>query len=136
LQNLAIAKSGGGRLHLHRAAALLEHATASLHSARPELKRLTVAGDFRRGCELVGDLALVAEAPPSKSRPAVSDSSGLKVHLADRKHFGAALLQATGSAAHLDELRALAERKGMRFEADGLLPEGVHDPDRQDRSPV
>jgi DNA polymerase (family X) len=33
LQNLAMAKSGGGRLHLHRAAALLEHATASLRSA-------------------------------------------------------------------------------------------------------
>jgi DNA polymerase (family 10) len=44
----------------------------------------------------------------------------LQVHLADRKHFGAVLLQATGSAAHLDELRALAERKGMRLEADGL----------------
>jgi DNA polymerase (family X) len=120
MQNLAIARSGEGRLHLHRAAALLEHATASLRSARPELKRLTIAGDFRRGCELVGDLALVAEAPPSKSGPAVLDSSRLKVHLADRKHFGAALLQATGSAAHLDELRALAERKGMRLEADGL----------------
>lgn len=39
------------------------------------------------------------------------------MHLADRKHFGAALL---GSAAHLDELRALAERKGMRLEADEL----------------
>jgi len=120
LQNLAIAKSGGGRLHMHRAAALLEQATASLRSARPELRRLTVAGDFRRGCELVGDLALVAEAPPSESRPALLESSGLKVHLADRKHFGAALLHATGSAEHLDQLRALAQRKGMRLEAHGL----------------
>src|SRR5437868_11231355 len=40
LQNLAIAKSGAGRLHLHRATALLEHAVESLRSARPELKRL------------------------------------------------------------------------------------------------
>jgi DNA polymerase (family X) len=63
LQNLAIAKSGQGRLHLHRAAALLEHATASLRSGQPELKRLTVAGDFRRGCELVGDFSVVAEGP-------------------------------------------------------------------------
>ncbi|MEW6394972.1 MAG: hypothetical protein AB1582_10505 [Pseudomonadota bacterium] len=39
LENLAIAKSGSGRLHLYRAAA---HAAASLRSARPELKRLTV----------------------------------------------------------------------------------------------
>jgi DNA polymerase (family 10) len=42
------------------------------------------------------------------------------VHLADRKHFGATLLQATGSAAHLDQLRSLAKGKGMRLEADGL----------------
>src|SRR3954471_6261671 len=63
LQNLAIAKSGEGRLHLHRAAALLAHAKDSLRKARPELKRVTIAGDFRRGCELVGDLTIVAEAP-------------------------------------------------------------------------
>jgi DNA polymerase (family X) len=63
LQNLAIAKSGEGKLHLHRAAALLENAKASLQKARPDLKRVTFAGDFRRGCELVADLALVAEAP-------------------------------------------------------------------------
>src|SRR3954465_11795948 len=39
LQNLAIATSGG-RLHLHRAAALLEHARNSLEKAQPELKRV------------------------------------------------------------------------------------------------
>jgi len=63
LQNLAIVRSGQGRLHMHRAAALLDHAVATLRSAHPELKRVTIAGDFRRGCELVGDLAIVAEAP-------------------------------------------------------------------------
>jgi DNA polymerase (family 10) len=67
LQNLAIAKNGQGRLHLHRAAALLEHAKESLRNSRPELKRLTVAGDFRRGCELIRDLAIVAEVPGSGS---------------------------------------------------------------------
>jgi DNA polymerase (family 10) len=55
LQNLVIAKSGAGRLHLHRAAALLEHARAALALAQPGLKHVTVAGDFRRGCELVAD---------------------------------------------------------------------------------
>lgn len=120
LQNLAIAKSGEGRLHLHRAAALLKHAKDSLQKARPELKRLSIAGDFRRGCELVADLAIVAEAPGSGSEPNVVDSGGLQVHLTDRKHFGAALLQATGSAAHLEQLQALAEKKKMRLEQDGL----------------
>nr|WP_249816544.1 PHP domain-containing protein [Bradyrhizobium sp. 159] len=117
VENLAIAKSGKGRLHLHRAAALLEHATDSLRKARPELKRLSIAGDFRRGCELVADLAIVAEAAGSGS---VIESGGLQVHLADRKHFGAALLHATGSPVHLDQLRALADKKGMRLEPDGL----------------
>jgi DNA polymerase (family X) len=120
LQNLAIAKSGEGRLHMHRAGVLLEHAMQSLRSARSELKHLTEAGDFRRGCELVGDFAIVAEAPASAERQTGRDSGGLQIHLADRKHFGAALLFATGSAAHLDQLRALADRKGMRLEADGL----------------
>jgi DNA polymerase (family 10) len=44
----------------------------------------------------------------------------LQLRLADRKHFGATLLFATGSAAHLEELRKLAEAKGMRLEPDGL----------------
>ena len=120
LQNLAIAKSGQGRLHLHRAAALLEHAQESLRKSRPGLKRLTIAGDFRRGCELVGDLAIVAETPSSGIEPEVVDTTGLQVRLADRKHFGAALLHATGSSAHLEQLRLLAEKKGMRLEEDGL----------------
>lgn len=118
LQNLAIARSGQGRLHMHRAAALLEHAAETLRSAHPKLKRVTVAGDFRRGCELVGDLSIVAEA--AGKAPGASAADGLQVHLADRKHFGATLLFATGSAAHLDGLRTLAAAKGMRLEQDGL----------------
>jgi DNA polymerase (family X) len=120
LQNLAIAKSGEGRLHLHRAAALIEHAQASLAKLRPDLKHVTVAGDFRRGCELVADLALVAETAKEEDAPAALNSSGLKIHVTDRKHFGATLLHATGSAEHLDQLRTLAERKGMTLQADGL----------------
>jgi DNA polymerase (family 10) len=120
LRNLAIAKSGEGRLHLHRAAALLEHAKKTLEKAHPELRHVTVAGDFRRGCELVADLALVAESSESDRMPAIVNSSGLRVHLADRKHFGAALLHATGSAEHLEALRGLAAKNKMRLEADGL----------------
>src|SRR5689334_3761594 len=42
VQNLSIAKSGEGRLHLHRAAALLAHAKASLRKTRSDLKRVTI----------------------------------------------------------------------------------------------
>ncbi|MBB4264179.1 DNA polymerase/3'-5' exonuclease PolX [Bradyrhizobium sp. CIR3A] len=120
LQNLAIAKSGEGRLHLHRAAALLGHAKESIRKTRPELRRVTIAGDFRRGCELVGDLAIVAEAPEAAKAPQPSLADGLQIRLSDRKHFGAALLFATGSAAHIEQLQALAAEKGLRLEADGL----------------
>ena len=120
IQNLAIAKSGEGRLHLHRAAALLAHAKDSIRKSRPELKRVTIAGDFRRGCELVGDLAIVAEAPETAKAPNTSPDDGLQIRLSDRKHFGATLLFATGSAAHIEQLRTLAAEKEMRLEADGL----------------
>ncbi|MGX4770564.1 helix-hairpin-helix domain-containing protein [Bradyrhizobium guangdongense] len=120
LQNLAIAKSGEGRMHLHRAAALLAHAKDSIRKSRPELKRVTIAGDFHRGCELVGDLTIVAEVPKAGKAAKPSPKDGLQIHLSDREHFGAALLLATGSAAHLEQLRALAADKEMRLEADGL----------------
>lgn len=119
LQNLAIAKSGEGRLHLHRAAALLDHAKDSIRKARPELKRVTIAGDFRRGCELVGDLAIVAQAAKSE-KTSMPSAEGLQIRVSDRKHFGAALIFATGSAAHIEQLQAIAAEKGMRLEADGL----------------
>ncbi|WFU75466.1 DNA polymerase/3'-5' exonuclease PolX [Bradyrhizobium sp. CB2312] len=120
LQNLAIAKSGEGRLHLHRAAALLAHAKESIRKAGPELKRVTSAGDFRRGCELVADLAIVAESRKADRTSKASAEDGLQVRLSDRKHFGAALLFATGSAAHIEQLQALATEKGFRLDADGL----------------
>ncbi|MBP0115347.1 MULTISPECIES: DNA polymerase/3'-5' exonuclease PolX [Bradyrhizobium] len=119
LQNLAIAKSGESRLHLHRAAALLAHAKESIRKARPELKRVTIAGDFRRGCELVGDLAIVAEAAKS-DRTAMPSAEGLQVRVSDRKHFGATLLFATGSPAHIKQLQALAAERDLRLDANGL----------------
>lgn len=121
LQNLSIAKSADGRLHLHRAGSLVERAKQTLERTQPSLRYITIAGDFRRGCELVSDLALVAEAPHlDDGGQVVLDSGGLKVHLADRKHVGVSLLYATGSADHIEQLTELAERKGMQLRADGL----------------
>lgn len=120
LQNLAIAKSGEGRLHLHRAAALLGHAKDSIRKAHPELKRVTIAGDFRRGCELVGDRAIVAEAAKAAKTPKSLAADGLQLRVSDSKHFGAALLFATGSVAHIERLQELAAEKGFRLEVDGL----------------
>lgn len=117
LQNLGLARTEGLALHLHRAAALLEHAQRSLKTAHPEFRRIEVAGDFRRGCELVTDLALVAEA----DRPGRIDVSDLRVIVADKRHFGARLLDATGSQDHLRMLQRVAGDKGYRLEPDGLF---------------
>ncbi|HEY7246927.1 MAG TPA: PHP domain-containing protein [Xanthobacteraceae bacterium] len=121
LQNIEIGRSGAGRLHMHRALALLENAQTTLREAHPELTRLTPAGDFRRGCELVGDLAVVAQAPALENGRAVLRGGGaLSVHLADKAHYGAALLFATGSQTHVEALQALARERGMTLTADGL----------------
>jgi DNA polymerase (family 10) len=121
LRNIEIGRSGEGRRHMHRAALLLESAERSLQQAHPDLTRFTPAGDFRRGCELVGDLALVAQAPALPSGPATLNPGGaLSVHLTDKQHYGATLLFATGSAQHIEQLQALAQRKGLTLSAERL----------------
>jgi DNA polymerase (family 10) len=120
LQNLKITARGVGEtsLHLHRAAALLENATAIVTSQHPEFARVEIAGDFRRGCELVSDLALVAQTKAGSEK--VGSEGDLKLAVTDKKHFGAALLAATGSAEHLAKLRAYADGKGFELKQDGL----------------
>ncbi|PBB24003.1 MULTISPECIES: DNA polymerase/3'-5' exonuclease PolX [unclassified Mesorhizobium] len=117
LQNLAIARSAETQLHLHKAAALLEHAVEILRRRHPEFVKLQVAGDFRRGSELVSDLAVVAEAKqPAENKP----SGGLNLVITDKRHFGAQLLNATGSAEHVRLLHERAKELGMELRPDGL----------------
>jgi DNA polymerase (family 10) len=116
LQNLSIARSGETQLHLHKAAALLEHAAQTVKQEHPEFTRVEIAGDFRRGCELISDLALVAQA----TKPAKIDSASLKLVVADKKHYGAYLLDTTGSAEHLEQLKTFAAEKGFDLKRDGL----------------
>jgi DNA polymerase (family X) len=118
LQNLSIAHSGETQLHLHKAAALLGHAVSAVKREHPEYSRVEIAGDFRRGCELVTDLGLVAQAKAAS--PELEASGGLNFVVSDKKHFGANLLTATGSPAHLEGLQALARNLGYELKPDGL----------------
>jgi DNA polymerase (family 10) len=121
LQGLELRRCGHGRRHLHRAAALLTTAEENLRVSHLGLKRITPAGNFRRGCELVDDLVLVAEAPSLEGPPQILQASTeLSVHLAGPRSYGAALLHATGSADHIKALRAFAETKGLSLDKDGL----------------
>jgi DNA polymerase (family 10) len=121
LENLAQGGATKGQRHIDRAALLLDNAARALRAAHPELKRVTFAGDFRRGCELVGDISLVAEVPSLPAGPTtVSSDSELTVHLTDRRRHGVTLLLATGSASHIEALRTLARGKGLSLDSDGL----------------
>jgi DNA polymerase (family 10) len=121
LQGLDLLRRGGGRRHLHRAANLLRAAQQNLRSSHLGLKRITPAGDFRRGCELVGDLTLVAEAPGLLGPPEILRATAeLSVHLAGPRSYGVALLHATGSQRHIGALQTFAAAKGLSLENDGL----------------
>jgi DNA polymerase (family X) len=101
-----------GKRHMHRAAELLKFAEVHLKEATPDIIRVAPAGDFRRGCELVGDLALVAEVLKLQGGPKTIYAGGqLTAHLTDAAHYGITLLLATGSKAHLAGLRDIAVKQ-------------------------
>jgi DNA polymerase (family 10) len=120
LQGIEIRRTAKGSRHIHRAAALLEAAKKNLARSDLDFSRVTPAGDFRRGSELVADLAVVAQSEHLKDGPTILKHGDLSVHLTDRKRYGITQLLATGSREHLDELRQLAKSKGLKIIADGL----------------
>ncbi len=120
VQGLEIRKAALGSRHMHRAAELMAAAEKNLRRALPGLKRIVPAGDFRRGCELVCDLSLVAEDAKLKDSPELVKTNQLSVYLTDPEHFGSSLLLATGSDAHLQQLRTLAEGQGLSLTDRGL----------------
>src|SRR3954468_6675485 len=88
LQGIEIRRTSKGSRHIHRAAALLDAAKKNLARSDLELTRISDAGDFRRGSELVSDLALVAQSARLENGPAVLKKGDLSVHLTDRKRYG------------------------------------------------
>jgi DNA polymerase (family X) len=125
LRGIEMRRAAQGRRHMHRAAELLKVAEKHLREARADIVRISPAGDFRRGCELVGDLSLVAEVrDPPDSAQALSMGVELTARLTDAAHFGVTLLLATGSEAHLAGLRAIAASQSMSLDDDGLRRDG------------
>jgi DNA polymerase (family X) len=120
VQGLQIRKSAAGARHMHRAAELIASAEKHLRRALPDLKRIVPAGDFRRGNELVFDLSLVAEDAKLQNGAERINTSQLSVYLTDSERFGISLLLATGSQAHLRQLRAVAQRQGLSLDERGL----------------
>src|SRR5215204_2900425 len=112
-------RSGGQRL-IHHAGQLLEAAEYNLRRSHPELTRISVAGDYRRGCELVSRLALVAQTPEPEQTRVIDLNGEIRLWLADEKRYGAALLFATGSREHLHEMQEIASANGLILTDAGL----------------
>jgi DNA polymerase (family 10) len=119
LQGIEIMRSGRGQRHIHRAAELLDTVAENLKRAQPDVK-VTPAGDFRRGCELVHDLALVAELSGTHAPETQTIASGITVYITDNAHLGSSLIYATGSKLHLAQLEDHAKQNGLTLRADGL----------------
>ena len=121
LQGIELLHRSQGQRLVHHADALLRAAAANLAVSHPELQRIAIAGDLRRGCEVVSALALVAEARDGLGTHVAQLSDGLQLWLADSSRYGVALLFATGSAAHVHALQSLADQRGLRLDQDGLF---------------
>jgi DNA polymerase (family X) len=113
-----------------------QHAESLAHylRAHESATRVEVAGQVRRWCEIVDHLTFAVETP---DRDAVIDrianyglvtsidrsndvvaarlANGMicEVHLATKAHFGWAMVCATGSQEHVDQLRARAGARGV-----------------------
>jgi DNA polymerase (family 10) len=120
LDGIEMRRRGGGQRLIHHAEALLSATAANLARSHPDLEQITPAGDFRRGCELVHHLALVARVKGLGDIRTASANKHVELTVADEPRYGVALLLATGSAAHVEALRALAQRKRLSLGTNGL----------------
>ena len=121
LQGIGLLRRSGRYRLIHSAGDLLGLAASNLTRSHPDLDRIVAAGDFRRGCELVADLRLVAQVAAADSEiRVVRLGEDIELYLADPRRYGVALLLATGSAEHVEELQGLAAAKGFALDQRGL----------------
>ena len=142
LRGIAFLRQQAGMLLVHHARRDAEAIGMALAGV-PGVERVAVGGSIRRCCELVRDLdfVLVTTASAERLLDAVRQLSGVAeagrvapealrlrlesgaaadAYLTPPERFGLALLHATGSAAHLEQLAARAATRGMRWSRTGL----------------
>lgn len=145
LDALRARASRPGRFTLAEAARDAEPLTAYLRKV-PGVKRVVIAGSYRRRKETVGDLDILVTATDAgkamdrfvayrevrnvlaqgATRSTVVLKSGLQVDLrvVEESCFGSALQYFTGSKAHNIALRRLARRRGLKINEYGVFRRG------------
>ncbi|HVN29859.1 MAG TPA: DNA polymerase/3'-5' exonuclease PolX, partial [Candidatus Binataceae bacterium] len=113
-----------------------------LHACAPAIE-VEVAGSFRRRCETVGDLNLVAPSSDpaqvikrlidypqvahvigvgeSKAMVALNDGLKMDLHVTSEAGYGAAMIYFTGSKDHCAQLRRIAQNLGLSLNEYGLF---------------
>ena len=120
LQGIEMSRRPQGR-HLHRARSAISYAMAELQRTHPHLTRVTPAGEFRRGCEIISTMALVAVNPQLKGEnDTLTAGDSLAIHVTNNQRYGITLLLATGSDQHIEALQSVARHKGLILDGDGL----------------
>jgi DNA polymerase (family 10) len=119
LQGIEMSRRPQGR-HIHRAAAAIAYASAEVERMHPDWQQITPAGEFRRACELVSSLSLVAVDPKLRGKDKTEQGDQLTIHVTSRERYGIALLLATGSDQHIEALRARAAKRGCTLDENGL----------------
>jgi DNA polymerase (family 10) len=118
LRGIEMSRRPQGR-HIHRAASAIAYTSAELERLHPDWQQITPAGEFRRGCELVSALSLVAVDPELRSHDHSVVQRELTIHVTSRERYGIALLLATGSDQHIAALRARAAKQGCTLDGTG-----------------
>jgi DNA polymerase (family 10) len=119
LQGIEMSRRPQGR-HIHRAAAAIAIATKEVERLHPDWQDIAPAGEFRRGCELVSALSLVAVDPKLRGKDRTEQGDQLTIHVTSRDRYGTALLLATGSDQHIAALRARSAKRGCTLDESGL----------------
>jgi len=161
LRALEVAGESSGRMLLAQAWAVAHELAESLRAV-PGVRRVELAGSFRRRRDTVGDLDLLATGGDpervmsafaghervadvlarGETKTSVRLTDGLQVdlRLVPAESFGAALLYFTGSKAHNIELRRIANEQGLTLNEYGLAREtgsgGKHGAGAADRAGV
>jgi len=142
LEGIGIVKKRGGRMILGYAAPIAEEIKRILSKVEG-VKRVEVAGSFRRGMETIGDLDILAISDKPKevmdvfcsmpdvkkvvakgiTRSAIRLNNNLDVDLRvlKEKEFGSALMYFTGNKQHNIALRKIALKKGYTLSEYGLF---------------
>lgn len=117
---LRFVRSTEGQWRLPDAAARAKEAKAFLLSPAAKaagVTRVEVAGELRRGCEVVSAVSLVVACERPEKLPAIADKPGAPPVLVDAgrtEDFGNRLLRSTGSDAHVAALEARGVRGALQ----------------------